>query len=336
MLDDGLVALVTTLLVAPVALVLLRRLQVLDVPGERSSHTSPTLRGGGVAVVVGALAALAWSDHFHRSDRIGLAMATLAFALVGLVEDLTGIDPFRRLGLQTVATVAVLPWLLHALDGAAAWQYLFGVAVLVWVVSYVNAYNFMDGINGISAMQAAVAGATWYVVGSTEHVSGLAAGGAIVAGAALGFAPFNFPRARVFLGDVGSYFLGTWLAVLAVIGVRARVPPEAVLAPLLLYGIDTSTTLVRRVLRHEPWYLPHREHAYQRLVRAGWSHERTTLLVGGIMAASAVLGAVSLTGSWPQRIGADVLLLGLCVAYTLLPGWLARSRRLRDPQPVPA
>lgn len=336
MISDGLLALVVTLLISPVIIGCLRRMQVLDVPSQRSLHSSPTLRGGGIAVALGATTALLFSDSFSlRSDRLGLAVATITFALVGLVEDVAGIKPLRRLLLQAVATVGVLPWLLHALEGAVAWQYLFGFGVLVWVVGYVNAYNFMDGINGMAAVQAIVAGVAWYLVSEKYPVGSLAAGGAVVAGAALGFAPFNFPRARVFLGDVGSYFLGAWLAVVAVVGLRARVPPEAVLAPLALYGVDTATTLFRRVVAHEPWYLPHREHIYQRLVSGGWSHERTTLVVGAVMAACAALGSVSLTRSWPLRIAADLLLALLLVAYTLSPTWLARWRVSRRPQPVP-
>src|SRR5207248_1189863 len=107
---------------------------------------------------------------------------------------------------QLAAAILALPWLLHGLSGGWSWQVLFSAGVALWLVAYVNAFNFMDGIDGISVAQAAVAGAALYLVGRGEHVPALATAAAILAGAALGFAPLNVPRARLFLGDVGSYF----------------------------------------------------------------------------------------------------------------------------------
>ena len=142
--------------------------------------------------------------------------------------------------LLAVAAVVVLPP-PGGLAGAGM--------VVVFIVGYVNAFNFMDGINGISAAQTIVAGVFWWALGSGEQLDGLSTGSAIVVGATLAFVPFNFPKARVFLGDVGSYFLGAWLAVLAVMALRADVTPEAVLAPLGIYLADTGATIARRVRR---------------------------------------------------------------------------------------
>ena len=122
--------------------------------------------------------------------------------------------------------------MLTGLHGSVVWQGAVVAGTVLWLVAYTNGFNFMDGIDGISVAQATVAGIVWYVLGRSEHVSSLAVGGAIVAGAVIGFAPFNLLRARMFLGDVGSYFLGAWLAALAVLGLRAGIAPEAVLAPL--------------------------------------------------------------------------------------------------------
>jgi UDP-GlcNAc:undecaprenyl-phosphate/decaprenyl-phosphate GlcNAc-1-phosphate transferase len=137
--------------------------------------------------------------------------------------------------------------------------------------------------------------------------------------ASLGFAPFNFPRASMFLGDVGSYGMGAALAILAVVGLRAGVPPEAVLAPLAIYLVDTSSTCIRRLAAGETWYHPHRDHRYQRLVKLGWSHMRVTLTVGGVMAACSLLGAVSLAGSLPARVLAGAALACLLGAYLFIP-----------------
>ncbi len=197
--------------------------------------------------------------------------------------------------------------------------------VVVWIVSYVNAFNFMDGIDGISVAQAVVAGVTWSALGTAEDLPGVAAGGAIITGAAMGFAPFNVPRARMFLGDVGSYFFGAWLAMIAVLGVRYGVAPEAMLAPLGLYLADTGATLVRRFRRGDPWFLPHREHVYQRLTARGWSHMRVTALVTLALIVCSGLGAVALADSLLLRASADVALTMVLLSYLAAPRLLSRT-----------
>jgi UDP-N-acetylmuramyl pentapeptide phosphotransferase/UDP-N-acetylglucosamine-1-phosphate transferase len=157
-----------------------------------------------------------------------------------------------------------------------------------------------------------------------EEVPELTSAGLVVAAAALGFVPFNFPAARTFLGDVGSYFFGAWLAVLAVWGVTSGIPPEAMLGPLALYLADTGTTLVRRIARGEEWMTPHRDHAYQRLVGLGWSHARVDALVFTVMALCSALGAASLFVDPPLRIAAGLALLASVGAYLTLPKVLAR------------
>jgi UDP-N-acetylmuramyl pentapeptide phosphotransferase/UDP-N-acetylglucosamine-1-phosphate transferase len=143
-------------------------------------------------------------------------------------------------------------------------------------------------------------------------------GGGILAAAAAGFLPYNFPRARLFIGDVGSYFIGGWQAALLVVGFRAGLPPEAVAAPLAIYLADTATTLARRVAAGHVWHQPHREHVYQRLIRQGWSHVRTTALVAAFVAACSIAGAMTLDG-FAERVAADVVLAALLAAYVALP-----------------
>jgi UDP-GlcNAc:undecaprenyl-phosphate/decaprenyl-phosphate GlcNAc-1-phosphate transferase len=321
-LSRALVAFVVALGLSPAALVITRRAGLFDVPSERSSHSSPTPRGGGVAPAIAALIALALTPAVGRDARLALMVTGGAFGALGLVEDVVGVPVPLRLFMQVAAAAASLPWLLHDLTGSGSWQALFAVGVVVWLVAFVNGFNFMDGIDGISVAQVALAGSAWYLIGRGEAVPSLTAGGAIVAAAALGFAPYNLVRARLFLGDAGSYFLGAWLAVLAVLGLRAGVAPEAVLSPLVLYAADTGFTLVRRIRRGEVWYAPHRDHVYQRLVRAGWSHIQTVLLVSGAIGACSALGALSLQGSAVVRVAADAGVVSVLVVYLALPSRL--------------
>ena len=312
----ALVAGAVTLILAPVVLGGLRARQVLDVPNPRSSHDRPTPRGGGLAPAAGALVALSVTDGVTGDPRMALVVAGVGFALAGAVEDLRGVPPARRFISQVAMAVACLPWLLA---GIRTWPVACGIGAVFWLVGYVNGFNFMDGINGISVAQAVTAGVAWWGIGEWRDIPALAHGGLIVAAAAAAFLPFNFPRARMFLGDVGSYFLGAWLAVLAVIGLRQGLTIEAAVAPVSVYLADTGTTLLRRMLRHEAWYRPHRDHAYQRLTAHGLSHTAVTALVACVIAACSALGAVSMAASPGIRVLADAALALLLAAYLLSP-----------------
>ncbi|WP_262324329.1 MraY family glycosyltransferase [Acidiferrimicrobium sp. IK] len=314
---------------------LLARRAVLDQPSERSSHTTPTLRGGGVGVIAGTLVAVAAANGQLRSSTVAdLLVAGLGFGAIGLADDVRrDLRTATRFMLQVAVAVGVAAAILSEGSPDVLMSILAGVAVVAWMVSFVNAYNFMDGINGISSAEAVVAGVALGLVARHDHRLAMEAGSFALAGGALGFAPFNFPSARVFPGDVGSYFIGGWLAALIVVGVRDSLPLEAVVAPVALYVADTAVTLLRRIRRHETWWQPHRQHVYQRLVDLGWSHLRSTALVFAIAATCSLLGAVSLLDLVAWRIAADGSIVALILGYLCLPSVL--DRRLRPSSLAP-
>lgn len=321
--DAGL-ALAVGLVAAPVVLWTLHRAAVLDVPNARSSHDAATPRAGGLAPAVACTLAGVASSGLSGASRAAVLFVAVCMGLIGFVDDLRQLSPFLRLaGQLSVASLAIV-WLAQDLDGSTVRHVVAGVAVVLWLVGYVNAFNFMDGINGLAVAQTGVAGVAWWAVGVNQHVPALAVAGLVAAAAAASFAPFNVPHAAMFLGDVGSYFLGGWLAATAIVGIHAGIPAEAMLAPLALYAADTSVTLVRRIRRREVWYEPHRDHTYQRVVKAGWSHGRTSLVVGMVMAAISALGALSLTGSTGLRVVGDTLVIGALATYLAMPWLLGR------------
>ncbi len=321
---------VVTVALTPVVVLLLRRLQTFDRPTLRSSHVAPTLRGGGLAVLAGVLIGLLVAgDQIPFQARAFLGFTAVAFAVLGLVDDLRGLSPFVRLAGQVaigLGSLLLIPPATHGLVGPS----LSAIGV-VWLIAFVNGFNFMDGINGISTAQAAIAGIAWWIAGRAQAVPSVEIGAGLIAAAAIGFAPFGFPRPLVFLGDVGSYFFGAWLALLVILGIRARLPAEAMLFPLSLYLADTGTTIIRRVRRGERWFEAHREHAYQRLVRSGWSHARTTGVVAVFITALSVLGLVSLAHSMPWRVTCDVLAVMLLAGYLRLPTLVAQRHALEKP-----
>jgi UDP-N-acetylmuramyl pentapeptide phosphotransferase/UDP-N-acetylglucosamine-1-phosphate transferase len=243
--------------------------RLLDEPGERRSHTVATPRGGGIAIVAAfSIAAIALIAR-APSQIVPLATGLIGFWLVagiGWRDDHRPLSPWVRLGVHAVAAMSMAVGLL--LGGADAWLSLIaGLACLVLV----NVWNFMDGIDGIAAMQAAIVAAAFGYF-TNNPVAGMLALALI--GGIFGFLPFNFPKARLFLGDVGSGALGyaiAWLGALAMDGAPRALWPLLSL-PLSAFVLDAGLTLAMRVLRGERWWLPHVEHVYQRWVRRTGSH----------------------------------------------------------------
>lgn len=320
-----------TLAACPVVLRAIRH-RIVDHPGDRSSHDRATPRGGGLAVALGAVTALLVASEMGRWS-VSVSVIAGAFALLGFIDDVRPLPAFVRLGAQFLIASAAVPLLLFDLSGPTAWQFLFTCGVVLWLVSYVNAFNFMDGINGIAAAQVMVAGMAWWAIGRSENIDALATGGLIIACCAAAFGPFNYPRARMFLGDVGSYFLGAWLAVLVVVGLRSELPIEAVLGPVTIALADTMFTIVRRLRAGATWYEPHREHVYQRLVRAGWSHTVTTAFVALVAAGASAAGFITIAYEEPPaRLLADVALVAVLALYLYSP---AMAAGLGDRRPAP-
>jgi UDP-N-acetylmuramyl pentapeptide phosphotransferase/UDP-N-acetylglucosamine-1-phosphate transferase len=226
-----------------------------------------------------SLSALAILSIARRDLPLGLLCGGGALiALVSFFDDINPLSARYRFAAQALAALAFLLWGLH---GLAPSLRPFLVVFLFWVLGYTNAFNFMDGINGIAAGQAVITGIGTAIIAalaSDNRSNTLSLAALVLAGSALGFLPHNFPRARIFMGDVGSAPLGFALAALSLL-VAAR-HGWTLLLPLFLlhlnYTLDTSVTLIRRWLRGEKVYEAHKEHFYQRLVRSGKSHAFAT------------------------------------------------------------
>lgn len=299
---------------------------VLDVPGARSSHERPTPRGGGVGMLIALLAGVGFL--LPEGEQRGAIMLTLGVAgAVGLADDVWSMPPFVKLAGQALAALplaAALPWpqglspvvLPEALAFLASWGFL---------VFTINAWNFMDGSNGI-ATQATMAVAL-------SLLAGLALGGAIAGGegafalivlaACLGFLPLNWPSARVFMGDCGSHALGA--AVAAMILLPAAEPASLVaLGAATPFLLDVTGTLVRRAIDGEHLARAHRRHLYQLVIRSGYSHSGVALGYAAWMAASggAVLGG--------EAVGVDAAVAFALVIVGNAGIWWLGNRRLES------
>jgi len=270
----------------------------------------PTPLGGGLACLTGVAVALFVAQLLSHEVPWVLIGGAVILAAVGFADDHGGLSVIPRLGAQ-IAVGAVMGYSV-----GGGWWFL--VAVLAVPVS-VNGINFMDGINGITSLNVGLWGLTAVVVGSTHNIGALAVIGAVVAGATLGFLPWNAPVAKLFLGDVGSYLLGGLVSAGILLGVAQGAPIALVVAPLSLYVVDTGTVLVKRLMKGEPLLEAHRDHVYQRLV----SHaEMSHIMVAGFTVALALV----ITLAWvpgSALLGVPVTLL-VVATYLVSPLTFAR------------
>lgn len=280
-------ALVGSALLTPAARRLALAQGLVDVPNARSSHRESTPRGGGAAIAVVTTAAvlvLALRGSLTTALCAAIAGGGLAVAMIGFADDHRPLPSSLRLIVHFGAAIWAVAWLGglpplrfgdHVLN--LGWTgHAIAVLGIVWVL---NLFNFMDGIDGIAASEAVfvvVAGA-WLTAGGLV-VSDVGTAGLMLAAACGGFLLWNWPPAKIFLGDVGSGYLGYVIAVLAL--AAARTNPVALWVWLILGGaffVDATITLMRRTLRGERVYEAHRNHAYQWLARRWRSHRRVTL-----------------------------------------------------------
>ena len=275
------------------------RVGVMDRPGARSSHTVPTPKGGGVGVVaaflLGMLALYRFADFARLAEPYfrGVILAAAGIALVAFLDDLLDWPFVVKLGAQVAAAGLAAASGLWLRDlrvpvlGEIQLGWLGVPATLVWVVAATNAMNFIDGLNGLASGVSAIACVFLAAIAAGQGAWFVYFAALILVAGLLGFLPFNYPRARIFLGDVGSQFCGFVLAVLGVAAGRFEgVELSLLLVPMLLAGVlfDTGFTLLRRLLAGERITEAHRGHLYQVAHRSGMPAARVTLVEWGFAA----------------------------------------------------
>ena len=319
-LSAGLVTLLATLMagwsLTAILLLLSRRFRWVDEPNQRSSHSQPTPTLGGLGIVAATLFGV-WYSELPLQWELWIATAVL---LVLTLDDTRG--PLGVAAKAAIQLLAALLWvsmspvpsievpLLGTLSGWAL-----SIVSVVWLVGWMNIFNFMDGIDAISGAQALTAGVSLAAVFSVSATDLLALP-LLVSAATAGFLIFNLPPARIFMGDAGAAFLGFFFGAIMLRAMAAGIPAHVVVLPLAGYLYDSVLTIVLRASRGENILQAHRQHLYQRLAQRGWSHLHISMAVVliGILLGSAAYGFAR--GMWFWPVVQSVSALGVLVVGT--------------------
>jgi UDP-N-acetylmuramyl pentapeptide phosphotransferase/UDP-N-acetylglucosamine-1-phosphate transferase len=297
----------------------------VDHPNDRSLHHAPTPKMGGVAVTASAMLGLIVSGFtgFSRDPGLVWIVAGVLFlAAISFWDDRKGIPIWLRLTCHITAAAAVVfagnvrLSVIH-LPGFAEMELgsLAALVTMVFLVWMTNLYNFMDGMDGFAGGMTVVGFGMMAYLFWTGHQQALFSIALMQAAAALGFLKYNFPPAKIFMGDVGSISTGFLAGSLAILGCREEV--FDVWVPLVIFSpfiVDATATVIGRAVRGERIWKAHREHYYQRLVLAGWSHRRTVTVEYGVMLCCGLLALMYQLSGDVQR----VVILGVWMTLFLI------------------
>lgn len=322
-----------------------KRKQITDIPTDRSSHTTPTPRGGGVGFVITTLALLSIYLIVDQVPQEGQSAGTLVAALIiisvlGLFDDKGGLSKRIRFLVQ-FCTVLIILIFVQGLD----WFYipaiidwnigLFGIPLgLLWMVGVTNIYNFLDGVDGIATLQGIVAALAWCVFGWLLNEPLLMMANVILCGTLLAFLGFNWTPAKIFMGDAGSVFLGLWFAAMPFWAVSLNhtfnIGSTIWFGAILLWPFlfDGSFTIFKRYRNGENILDAHRSHLYQRLHIAGWSHQKVSSLYGVFAIICTLLGLTFMYSSEIVRLGIVIILFVVSLFYANYVRGVERKQRI--------
>jgi len=297
--------------------------QIIDHPNERSSHSMPTPRGGGLAIVLIVLGAGIWSAQeagWTRSLVYLISGAVIAW--LGWRDDVHSLSPRVRFAVQgLVAAISIyglgyFKVVTIPLFGELHLGVVGVIITFLWIVGLTNAYNFMDGIDGIAGGVALAGALGWMMLSANMHNNFVFWISLAIAASSLGFLGHNWSPAKIFMGDVASTFLGYTFAVLPLLS--ADQGGDALLLGTLLmwtFIMDAGVTFIRRALKREKLFAAHRNHLYQRLVIGGYKHSTVSLLYILLTLLASIL---SYAWSWGHAYAPPLIIIGLPLIWILL------------------
>jgi len=246
---------------------------IMDIPNERSSHIMPTPRGGGIAILIVFYIGLFYFRNEISINLFNALLWAIPIAAIGLLDDVLTLSSKIRLLVQSISSLGALYSLggVHSIDFSfflleGSWLNIFAFISILWLT---NLYNFLDGIDGYAASESITIGLGLSLLFNNPL-------GLVIVAASLGFLVFNWHRASIFMGDVGSATLGFIFAIF-IFSDTGHSNIVIWLILLSLFWVDATLTLVRRLLNGETITQAHRKHLYQRLVQSGWKHDKVVI-----------------------------------------------------------
>ena len=336
-LSLALAALAATLLATPLVMALARRWGALDLPGPRRIHRQPVPTMGGLALAVAVLG-LAWAARalpgpardLDVRPLLGLTLAALPMLALGMVDDVRGAGPWAKLGVQACAALVLVhfgygvPVITNPFGEPFASGALSGPLTVAWVLVVVNAINLIDGLDGLASGAVLIASAALWWTARTHADFYVMFIASLLIGATLGFLRYNFPPARVFMGDTGSHFLGLTLAAVSLLENRKGTAAVTLLFPIVAMGVpiaDGVLAFMRRLLSGRHVFRADSEHVHHRLLRLGLSPRGALFVLWALCLAFA--GAAVALSALPRRAA---VLLGLALAAALFAAFEAFER----------
>ena len=309
--------------------------RMIDHPNERSSHSTPTPRGGGLAIVILVMGMGIWSmQELELSHVLVYLIGGAVIAFLGWRDDLHSLSTTVRFAVQGLVAAACIYVLGYArsvtipLVGVLPLG-TFGVIItFLWIIGLTNAYNFMDGIDGIAGGVAFAAGLGWMALATNAHIPYAFWIALAISASSLGFLGHNWSPAKIFMGDVASTFLGYTFAVLPLLS-SSKSGDALMLGTLLVWTfiLDPSLTFWQRAFRGENVLRAHRSHLYQRLVIGGHSHAAISTLY---IALTLLAGLLAYAWSWGQVYAPPLIIIGLPLIWILLSRHAARLNKKLD------
>jgi len=331
------------LLLMPLVMRLARRVGAIDEPGPRRVHSAAIPTMGGLAMAIAVLA-VAWiaralpgpAGLLEARPLVGLTLASIPVLMLGMMDDTRGVSPGVKLAIQACAALVLslfgygIPLLTNPFGGTIASGWLNLPLTVLWVLAVINAINLIDGMDGLAAGVVLIASGTLWVLGRTHGDLYVMFTSSLLIGATLGFLRFNFPPARVFMGDTGSHFLGLALAAVSLLENRKGTATVTLLFPLVALSVpmaDSAFTFLRRLKRGQPVFAADSAHVHHRLLQLGLGPRRTLYVLWSV---SALCGALAILLATVPRTFAIVATAALALA--LFVGiHLAGDRRRGEP-----
>jgi UDP-GlcNAc:undecaprenyl-phosphate/decaprenyl-phosphate GlcNAc-1-phosphate transferase len=306
----------------PLVIRLASRLGAIDEPNKRKVHQTAMPRMGGLAIFLAFMICMLVGVNV-TGPYMGIAIGGIIVFIVGLFDDIYQLSARIKLAGQVVATAVaiyfgvVINFVSNPFDGMMSLGYLSIPLTLLWIVGITNAINLIDGLDGLAAGVAGIAGFTMGIVALMQGQPVTALVSFILVASILGFLPFNFHPARTFMGDCGSNFLGFVLASLAVTGVAKSTAVISLIIPIVILGIpifDTFFAIFRRLYKKTPIFMPDKDHLHHRLMKMGYSHQTTVLIIYAI---SSFFAFTAIALSWFDNPKATVVLAFLLLLMVI-------------------